>query len=164
MKKIISLTLTILVLTTLFIFPANAIEKGGVINSGTIVDIEYLDNGDYIVTVIEDGLTYIPGDSTNATTTVTKTKTKNYLNSAGTVLWNVKVQGTFKYDGSTSKCTSSAYQANSYAASWSIVSASSSKSGNTATATATARHTSGVGYNDYTRSVSLTCSKTGVFS
>ncbi|MBR1731743.1 MAG: hypothetical protein IJ725_04870, partial [Ruminococcus sp.] len=125
--------------------------------------VEYLDNGDYVVTVLEDDDIIIPGDEPQSTT-VTKTKSSNYYNSAGTKLWCVKVQGTFTYNGTTSSCKSSAHMAVSYASAWTIRSASHSKSGNTATATATARHTLTTGYQDYTRSVTLKCSATGVFT
>lgn len=163
MKRTLTLILAVVMLATMFIIPVNAANEKDLVIGGTNVEIEYLENGDYIVTYIETSSIIVPDASTQATT-VTKTKTKNYLNSAGDVMWCIKVQGTFTYDGSTSKCTNAAHKAASYAASWSIVSASSSKSGNTATAKATARHTAGAGYNDYTKSVTLTCSKTGVFS
>lgn len=162
MKKAFPVLLVLLVLTLLFSVPVYASEGSGPSHEGIVVDIEYLENGDYIVTVIEDDEIIIPGDAT--ATTVTKTKTSNYYNSSGTRLWNVKVQGTFTYNGTTCTCTKASHQATSYASSWSIISASHSKSGNHATATATARHYYSTGYNDYTRSVTLTCSPTGVFS
>ena len=162
MKKIYPIILMLLVLTFLFSVPVYASEGSEPGPAGAVVDIEYLENGDYIVTVIEDGEIIIPSDAT--ATTVTKTKTSNYYNSSGTRLWNVKVQGTFTYNGTTSTCTKASHQATSYASTWEIISASHSKSGNHATATATARHHLYPGYNDYTRSVTLTCSPTGVFS
>ena len=163
MKKTLTLLLAITLLLSIFVFPANASTETNIAVPGTVVDIEYLDNGDYIVTTIEDSSIILPDASTNATT-VTKTKTSSFYNSAGDVMWYIKVQGTFTYDGTTSKCTSSAHKAAAIGTTWSILSASNSKSGNTATATATARHYLYPGYNDYTRSVTLTCSKTGVFS
>ena len=164
MKKTLTLLLTLTILFLIFAFPVNASAKTNIAVPGNVVDIEYLDNGDYIITTIEDNSIILPGDSTNAATTVTKTKTANYYNSAGNIMWYVKVQGTFTYDGSTSKCTNATHKAAAIGSTWSIVSASSSKSGNTATAKATARHTTAGGSSDYTRSVTLTCSKTGVFS
>ena len=163
MKRTLTLILAVVILATMFIIPVNAANEKDFVIGGTNVEIEYLENGDYIVTYIETDSIIVPDASTQSTT-VTKTKTKNYLNSAGDVMWCVKVQGTFTYDGSTSKCTNAAHRASSYASTWSIVSASSSKSGNTATATAKAAHSDASGSNYYTRSVTLTCSKTGVFS
>lgn len=161
MKKIISTLLVVILICSFFVFPANAIEIESEY-AGTITDIEYLDNGDYIIEYLDDGVIIIPGDAT--TTTVTKTKTKNYYNSAGNVMWQIKVQGTFTYNGSTSTCTSAAHQATAYGSTWTIASASHSKSGNKATATATAVHHTGTGNYSYTRSVTLKCSATGVFS
>lgn len=154
MKKIISIFLVTLVLCTIFVIPANA---DGIEN----VTIEYLDNGDYIITYFDDENIY-PDDGSK--TTVTKTKTSKYKNSAGQTMWYIKVQGTFTYNGGSATCTKAAHQAAAPGSSWSIVSASHSKSGNHASATATARHHYSTGYNDYTRSVTLTCSPTGVFS
>ncbi len=159
MKKILALIIAAVMLTTMFIFPVNAAS----LIDGTNVEIEYLEDGYYTVTYIENNSVIAPGDSTQATT-VTKTKTKNFYNSAGDVMWYIKVQGTFTYNGSTSKCTNSAHKAATFGKTWSIVKASSSKSGNTATAKATVRHSNSSGYNEYTSSVTLTCSKTGVFS
>ena len=79
-------------------------------------------------------------------------------------MWAIRVQCTFTYNGTTCTCTKAAHKATSYASTWTIISASHSKSGNHATATATARHQGSTGYQDYTRSVTLTCSPTGVFS
>ena len=159
MKKTLSLALIILSILSLFAFQSNAVE----IYEGTIVDIEYLDDGSYIVTYLDDGITYLPGDAPNATV-VTKSKTKKFYNSEGATMWYVRVVGTFRYNGTTSTCTEVSHAASAPGSTWSIISASSSKSGNHATATATARHTLGNSYSDYTRSVTLTCSPTGVFS
>lgn len=154
MKKILSIFFATLVLCSIFAISAHA---EGLEN----VTIEYLDNGDYIITYFDDENIY-PDDGSK--TTVTKTKTSKYKNSAGETMWYIKVQGTFTYNGGSCTCTKAAHQAGAPGSTWSIVSASHSKSGNHATATATARHTSPTGYNDYTRSVTLTCSPTGVFS
>lgn len=155
MKKISAFLLSIL-LMSIFIIPVNAGGLDG-------YEIEYLDNGDYIITYIEDGEIITPDDGEKSTT-VTKTKTSRYYNSSGDTMWYVKVQGTFTYNGTTCTCTKAAHKAAAIGSTWSIISASHSKSGNHATATATARHSNGTTYNDYTRSVTLTCSPTGVFS
>lgn len=127
------------------------------------IEIEYLENGDYIETIITDfresGLV-----STASTSSKTGAKTKNYKNSAGTVLWSVTVKGTFSYNGSTSTCTSCSHSTTSPGTYWSIKSSSHSKSGNTATAKATATHTTSAGSKDYSMSVTLKCSATGVLS
>lgn len=160
MKKIISIILVGILFCSLFSISTFAESPFNDPDSGTIVEIEYLDNGDYIVTYLDDGEIYDDGSKA----TVTKTKTKKYLNSSGDTMWAVRVQGTFTYNGTSATCTKASHKATSYASSWTIISASHSKSGNHATATATARHTLTTGYQDYTRSVTLTCSPTGVFS
>lgn len=127
------------------------------------VEIEYLENGDYIETIITDFSTE-NSVSTFATNTKTGSKTKSYKNSLGTILWSVTVKGTFSYNGSTSVCTSCSHSTTSPASSWTIKSSSHSKSGNTATAKATATHTTDAGTTDLTRSVTLQCSAYGVLS
>lgn len=159
MKRIsafFSVVLLASLILSIFSFSANASVTDG-------YEIEYLDNGDYIITYIEDGEIDEPDDPKS--TTVTKTKTSKYYNSSGATMWAIRVQGTFTYNGTTCTCTKAAHKATSYASTWTIISASHSKSGNHATATATARHDFGGGItSDYTRSVTLTCSPTGVFS
>lgn len=59
--------------------------------AATNQQIEYYDDGSYFVTVIEDETPEI----TPLSTTVTKSKTGSYYNSAGNILWSVKVTGTF---------------------------------------------------------------------
>ncbi len=161
MKKLLSFLIIAALILTLSI-SVYAEDGSNTESGGTVVEIEYLENGDYIETVLENETIIIPSDAT--ATTVTKTKVKNYKNSAGTILWSIKVQGTFTYNGTTCSCTNAEHQATSYASTWTIISASHSRRGNAATATATARHTSGVGYDDYTRSVTLRCSPTGEFT
>lgn len=154
MKKILSIFLATLILCTMFAISANA---EGLEN----VTIEYLDNGDYIITYFDDENIY-PDDGSKST--ITKTKTSKYKNSAGETMWYIKVQGTFSYNGITCTCTKAAHQAAAPGSTWSIISASHSKIENRATATATARHQLNPGYSDYTRSVTLKCSYNGVIT
>jgi hypothetical protein len=159
MKKTLALTIIIaLISCTFFSIPVSA----STINN-TESFIEYLDNGDYIETIITDD-TADSGISVYSTNTITKTKTSYYKNSSGTVLWSVAIKATFSYNGSTSTCTSCSHSTTSPGASWSIKSASHSKSGNTATAKATATHTTATDTLEYTRSVTIKCSATGTVS
>ena len=119
MKKIFTSILALTILCSLIIFPANAEENYNALANETVIDVEYLDNGDYIVTTIDNSIPEPDVSNPNATT-ITKTKTKNYYNSAGNVMWYIKVQGTFTYNGSTSKCTSAAHKAAALGTSWSI--------------------------------------------
>lgn len=159
MKKTITVTLIIsLISCILFSIPVSA-----TITDNTEKAIEYLENGNYIETIITDD-TENSGISLYVTNTITKTKTKYYKNSSGTVLWSVSVKATFSYNGSTSTCTSCSHSTTAPASSWSIKSASHSKSGNTATAKATATWKTSAGSKDYSMSVTIKCSATGVVS
>lgn len=159
MKKTITITLIIaLISCTLLCIPVSATNT-----DNTEINIEYLDNGDYVETVITDD-TANSGISLFTTNTITKTKTRYYKNSSGTVLWSVAIKATFSYNGSTSTCTSCSHITTAPASAWSIKSASHSKSGNTATAKATATYKTSAGSTDYSMSVSIKCSATGVVS
>lgn len=151
MKKI----LTFILIFSLMLFPMN------VFASSSSNEIEYLDNGDYLIYTIEDDASRNFQPFSN---TVTKSKYARYYHK-NSVQWYIKVTGTFTYGSGTSKCTSSSVSAKSSADGWKIVNSSASKSKNTASATATAKHY----YNNsvidtVTRTVKLTCSSTGKFS
>lgn len=152
MKRIIA---SILVLITIcfsaFCAPVNAETL-----TDTKVTVETLANGDYIETIIVE--------NTLTRSTKTATKTTNYKNSAGTVMWYVSVTGRFSYNELTCICLSYSHNAKSNASAWKILSSSSSSYVNTATATATARFTTGSTTSDYTRSVTLTCDNYGNLS
>lgn len=159
MKKTITITLiTALISCILFSIPVSATTT-----DNTEKTIEYLENGDYIETIITDD-TENSDISLYATNTITKTKTSYYKNSSGIVLWSVSVKATFSYNGSTSTCTRCSHSTTAPASAWSIKSASHSKSGNTATAKATATWKTSAGSKDYSMSVTIKCSATGVVS
>lgn len=127
--------------------------------------IEMLENGYYYETIIVDVETEENNSIRASSNSITKTKTTQLKNSSGTVLWSVSITATFTYDGSTSKCTSCTPSAKAYASTWSIKSVTSSKSGNSATATAIAVQTTAAGTTyEYTKSVTIKCSATGVVS
>lgn len=88
-------------------------------------EIEYLEDGSYFITVLEDDT---PGISLLSTTTKTKSKTKTYYNTDGTARWSLKVTGTFTYGDGSAKCTASSVTAQSYDSHWTIVSKSASHS------------------------------------
>lgn len=126
-------------------------------------EIEYLDDGSYFETVITTESN--SGMTTLSSKSVTKTKTSYYKNSNGTILWYVKVTGTFTYGNGSSKCTSSSVTADSKSGAWKITSRSASKSGNKATAKATAkRYYGGSVAETKNKTVTLTCSPSGNFS
>ena len=94
---------------------------------------------------------------------ITKTKTAYYKNKSGAVLWSVSIKATFSYNGTSSKCISCSPSASAPAKSWSIKSLSSSKKGNSASAKVVAVHATNVS-QQYTKTVTIHCSKTGVIS
>ena len=144
-------------------------QSGNITSIEDIISTETLDNGDYIETVISSEISLsdsILNSSTLSTSkTTTKTKTTYYKNSSGSVMWSVSIKATFKYDGSTSKCTSCSHSTTAPGKSWSIKSCTSSKSGNKATAKAVATHTDsdGTKYN-VTKSITISCSPSGTVS
>ena len=155
MKKLIMI-LTCLLLFTICspVYGAEQIESS---------EIEYLDDGSYFETVITTESN--SGMTTLSSKSVTKTKTSYYKNSNGTLLWYVKVTGTFTYGNGSSKCTSSSVTAESKSGAWKITSKSASKSGNKATAKATAkRYYGGSVAETKNKTVTLTCSPSGNFS
>lgn len=127
------------------------------------ISVTYLPNGDYFVTIIEDVDT--SHVLLSARTTTTKSKTTYYKNSNNQTLWYVKVTGSFTYDGTTAKCTSVTPSAVSSDSAWKVSNISGSKSGNKATASATGKqYLNNNVIQTINKTVTLTCSPTGVFS
>lgn len=159
MKKKFLFLLSLMLLLTLFFEPLSTYA------AQPIISIEYLENGYYFETTIEDtsssrgSVPNIPADY------ITKTKTTKMKDSSGNVLWSVSITATFFYDGTTSRCTTCTPNATSNSSTWSIKSVSSSKNGNSATATAVAINTSSIGQErELTKSVTISCSPAGVVS
>lgn len=164
MKKISALTLILTILScTCFSFSGYAYAKTKPILQIEIVDVEYLDNGDCIETVL------ITSGSNSADASITASvktgsKTKSYKNSNGNVLWSVTVKGTFSYSGNSATCISASRSTSAPGSAWTIKSSSVSKSGNTATAKATATYSVASVTQDISMSVSLSCSANGTLS
>lgn len=158
MKKSLILFISIFsFLATTFHLPVEAHT-----NTDHSYNIEYVDNGFYYETTITSDDNIF---STYATNYVTKTKTTKLKNADGEIMWSISIKATFSYDGTTAKCTNCSPSATSYASGWSIKNVTSSKSGNSATATGQATYTAPSGLSEtYTKSVTLSCSATGVVS
>lgn len=155
MKKI-----CILILSLFFILNCNTSAFAASTNAVNIIEI--FDDGSYIEEQIEN----IPStDLLSVTSTKSGHKTATYKSSSGKTIWTITVSATFTYNGISSKCTKSTVSTTCPNSNWKITSKSSKKSGATATATATAtKYINGVSINKITRSVSLTCSKSGKLS
>lgn len=137
--------------------------------SDVVSDTIALDDGYYFETVIEDADTSFLDDIQNimlrGTTTKTKSKTTYYKNSSGSVMWYVRVTGTFTYGNGSSKCTNSECTAESKSKAWKVSNKSASKTGNSASASAKGTHyLNGVPAESITRTVTLKCSPSGNFS
>jgi hypothetical protein len=159
--KQISLTLMLMIIIGIII-PTNVSAQG--VYSRTV---EYIGDGIICETIIEETPTINAPDLGRSSSTKTKSgsKTVTYQNGAGQTLWSVKVTGNFKYNGTTSSCTSSTVTATSSNSTWKISNKSSSYSGNTAKATATGKQYSGkTVIFTLTKTVGISCSKNGTLS
>ena len=162
MKKVILTLCTVLLLA---IIPKTTFAGDSITQS----EIEYLPDGSYYETILEDGENlnsrYNFIKLFKVSKTSTKSKTTYYRSRTGKILWYVKVTGTFKYCNGSSKCTSAYVSASSKSQEWKIIYKSSSYSGNKAIATATGSHFSnGQSTLKRTKTVVLKCSATGKFS
>lgn len=161
MKKIISITLCLILAIGLFASPAYA---QNISNSGK-TDNEYIfyyKDGTYTTT------RFISEPETRSST-VTKTKAVDYHNASGTILFSLYIQGTFSVNGSSVTCTSKKhwYEINNSAWSNSSVSSYISNNGSSASATANGtfkRKILGITVNTIDTSVTLNCDKNGNFS
>jgi len=95
-------------------------------------EYEYMSDGGYYVTVIEETPSLL-----RAGGTITGVKSATYYNSVGVAQFTVKVTATFSYDGITAKATSVTGSTAFHVTGCSLVSSSKSMSGNSATAAAT---------------------------
>ncbi len=157
MKKLSTIFAVVTLLLTFTFQPAFAADN--VIS----MEVEYLEDGGRYVTIIED----VPTSDIQplSTKTETKSKTAYYENAAGKVMWYVKVTGTFTYGDGTSKCISATPSAASQNSDWKVSNVTGGKSGNKAYATATGKkYLDGTVIDTKTKTVTLTCSPTGVFS
>lgn len=155
MKKLLIFAFTIVMVF--------AIQPVYAMDSVDSSSIEYLDDGSYYLTVIEDASS--DEIAPFSTTTKTKSKTTYFKNANGTTLWYVRVTGTFTYGNGTATCTKVIPSAVSKSSSWKVSTPTGKRSGNKASATATGKHyVSGIVTNSKTKTVTLTCSPTGNFS
>ncbi len=154
MKRMTTVLLAMLMLIVMC--PTNAFAG----ETATDKYVEYFEDGSYIVTELETS-----GISTFATSTTTKTKYSSYYNSDGDLEWRVYLTGTFTYTGSSATCTKATKSYKIYDDHWKVTSSSASKSGNKATGNFTVkRYLAGIPIRTVNKSLTITCSKTGVCS
>lgn len=149
MKRLVCLCLVIF--SILFMFPVISYADDSALGGQPGDDF-------YIVVTTQEYITR----SSN-----TRSGNKIYTGYSGdnSVAWEIILSASFKYDGTTSSCTSSSCSVIINDNSWIAASHSSSKSGNTAYGTATLKHqVLGVVTSTSTHNLSLTCDKNGNLS
>lgn len=158
MEEFTKRIITLLIMVLLFSSSLTSISANN--SNSTYID-EVFEDVSYIEIVIEEH----EASLTREMTTKTARKTAPYKDSNGNELWTFYVSGIFKYDGTTSICTSSVVNASSLNTNWKIYSKSATKSNATASATCTAKqYTLGICVKTVTRNLSLTCSPNGTLS
>lgn len=165
MKKFVLLTLLFSLFASTFLKMPLTVQAASNQQLGTQIVTDVNASGDYIETTLEiiTSKNLLASSSTLKSKTASKTTT--YKNSSGDVLWSFKVTGTFTYNGSSSTCTAVSYTKVVNSDSWSISSASVSKSGNTATGDVTAKEKFlGITINTVNKTVTLKCSASGSIS
>lgn len=159
MKKILSLTM-IFVLVCSF-----NVSSFAVVNNNEIFarsDIEYLEDGSYIVTEITVGNSDF---SVAAANTKSGSKTIKHYGSNNELQWTATIKGTFSYTGSTAMCTASSITYSILDDSWKITSATASKTMNKAVGNVTAKHYFlGIPIKTVEETITLICSASGVLS
>ena len=152
MKRIYAIFLCILMLVGTSVCPVTAVEG----NSTTTV--EYLPDGSYIVTVIEE-------QDTHGTRTNTKvgSKATSCYSSDDVLQWTMTVTGEFLYDGTTATCTYASGVTTVYVTPhWKVTQESSTVGDSTAYYTVTfARWELGVVIQRPTYGVSISCDPDG---
>lgn len=155
MKRFLSFFLTVIMLISI------APMKTFAINRNTLEsDIGYFDDGSYIIIELQES----PINSLS-TNTVTKTKVATFYDTNNNKEWVISLTGTFTYTGSSSTCTNATSSYTIYENSWKVTSKTTSKSGNKAKCDyVVKRYFLGVPVKTIEKSLSLTCSNTGVCS
>lgn len=153
MKKMNKLFSFILMLTILII-PFNVFAQ-----DISDTEIEYFDDGSYIVTETE----YSP--MSLLSTTKSQTISATYYNSNNNKEWVVKLKGTFSYTGSSATCTSASVSHIIYNTKWKKDSATVSKSGRTATGKFVMKYyVLGINTKTVNKTLTLSCSNSGTIS
>ncbi len=135
MKKILSIALSIIFIMSVCSFNVGAVSQAEPEFKVISETVEYFDDGSSVITTICE---YVTPQSRASTNTVSGTKTKTVKNSDGEVLWKFKVTGTFSVnEGVSATCTAASYSVSDLASSWSLKSATATRSSNKAIANGT---------------------------
>ena len=153
MKKRISAMLLSCLLLTLLL-PMQALA------ANTQSTISRYEDGSYSVATVKRIDT-----AARASGTVTGATEVEHYSASGTLEWTASLTATFSYTGSSARCTSvDNLSVRIFESGWSMVSKSSSKSGNTATGNITMRYSTLTGTGNFPITLTLSCDKNGNLS
>ena len=153
MKKIISIFLALVTLGLMI--PA---AQASVQTSTSDLDIIYLEDGGYIMVELNT-------NSDKARATVSKSKVATRYSDDDEMQWQIRLSGSFTYDGTTASCTSSSCTVTIYNNAWYTDSKTSWKNANSAYATVVmGRKLLGVTVDRETIDLTLTCDRYGKVS
>ena len=160
MKKIISMTLALLILVGMAV-PAFALERN---QTAEITSSEkyMLTNGDYCIVTVTETVE----NSRAVSFYKSGSKTYKYYTSSDVLVWTFTVNGEFTVNqGVSAKCIGTSYTYSIKNSDWSLSSASTHGSGNKAYGNATFTMKNNVGVvNNQSCSVTLTCDANGNLS
>lgn len=150
MKKIVTLLLTVMILSLMTV-PAFAADR----------NVIHYEDGSYSVVTIEPDQQSV----TRASTIKSGTVKYEHYSASNELEWVISFKASFSYNGSTSTCISvNIPVVTIYNSNWSVVSQTSSKSGNTATANITMGLKQIIGTSKVPITLTLSCDKYGNLS
>ena len=153
MSKIKKLSVLFLCLLMLFSCPLTALASE---NETTEVDVEYFDDGSYLVTETTFDNTLTRASTKSATRRLT------YFNANDVSEWYFELSATFSYTGSSVTCTRADVATKIYNDQWKVKDTSRTKAGGKATGTIEIKYTvMGVTIKTVTKTLILTCSRDG---
>jgi hypothetical protein len=166
MKKKISLILAISIIFSLLSVSSAFASSANYNTNASDSYIEYLDDGSYFVTEIEQnnsGISLLSSEKVGS-------KTTTYYSSSGKALCALKITGTFSYDGSTVSCVGTKSTKYVYDDSWSVENVTTSHGNSSSTkayATAGGKFVNkllGITVKSISASVTVYCDKNGNLS
>lgn len=165
MKRTISVVMIVILLMSILSVSTLAAGSSSVepsTNLETVENIEYFEDGSYLITTIEtvDGISLMSTSST-----ITASKSYHYYNSKDVEQWTATTIGTFSYNGSSATCTNSRTSYTVYNSNWKVKEATATKSGNKAIGKFTVKYYFlGIPTKTIEYTLTLSCSATGVLS
>lgn len=163
MKNIRILFMCSLIIMGMSLFQSTAVKAE--VNDD--MEVEYFDDGSFMVTKLESAEFVEEGAVTaqSTYTTVRNSKSTTYYNALGTAQWKFTITGTFQYNGTTSSAISASSSVTIYKSQWSVNNRNAYTSGSSVKGSIScSRKNAGIVTLTKSKSLTLTCSKNGVFS